>query len=247
MTEAADDSPGERPAELLEEPVSGLRYRLRRTARAGVPVAPVARVLLLHGVGGSEADLAMASAWLDPAIEVLLVRGPLVLGPQQFAWFRVCFSARGPVVNAEQAEQSRARLLAMIHALHERDGAAPLRTVVAGFSQGGILSASVGLSAPREVIGFAMMSGRVLPELEPAIAPRAALGSLSAFVAHGRFDDKLPVSWADRARDQLDSLGVRHRIEIFPIGHELNRAVVASFSRWLDETLAYNTSASELD
>jgi phospholipase/carboxylesterase len=97
------------------------------------------------------------------------------------------------------------------------------------------------------VVGFAMMSGRILPELDPAIAPRAALRSLSAFVAHGRFDDKLPVAWADRSREQLSALGVQHRIEIYPIGHELNRAVVGSFSRWLDDTLALNASASELD
>ncbi len=57
------------------------------------------------------------------------------------------------------------------------------RTVVAGFSQGGIMSASVALTRPEAVGGFGILAGRILPELEPAIADPAALRHLRAFIA----------------------------------------------------------------
>ena len=114
----------------------------------------------------------------------------------------------------------------------------PARTVIAGFSQGGILSASVGLSEPGDVTGFAILSGRILPELEPHIAPRETLPGLSALIAHGRFDNKLPIEWADRADHWLTKLGVPHETRRYPIGHELNTDVVADFNQWLIKPLS---------
>ncbi|GAB7548113.1 alpha/beta hydrolase [Cupriavidus sp. 8B] len=215
---------------LTEDPASGLRYRLRKAETA---TAPVARLLLLHGVGSNETSLAPVATRIDPRVEVLLVQGPLTFGPGQHGFFEVSFAGGAPAINAGQAERSRQQLIAFIRALHAQDGALPARTVIAGFSQGGILSASVGLSAPADVAGFAVLSGRILPEIEPQLAPREALAGLSAFIAHGEFDNKLPVAWAERADRWLDALGVPRQSRRYPIGHELNADVVADFQQWL--------------
>ncbi len=215
---------------LIEDPTTGLRYRLRDAAH-GSP--PAARLLLLHGVGSNENSLAMVAALIDPRVQVVLVQGPLVFGPGQHGFFEVRFQGGAPAIDAAQAERSRQQLIALVRALHAQDGPRPARTVIAGFSQGGILSASVGLSAPADVAGFAVLSGRILPEIEPHIAPRPALGNLSAFIAHGNLDNKLPVAWAERADQWLDALGVAHLTRRYPIGHELNADVVADFRQWL--------------
>ncbi|AVY94595.1 MULTISPECIES: alpha/beta hydrolase [Microvirgula] len=220
---------------LQQDPGSGLHYRLREQGRPG-PVS--ARLLLLHGVGGNETNLAMLAAAIDPRVQVVLVRAPLALGPEQFAWFQVRFGAGGPVIDPVQAERSRQQLLTLVRGLQTQDGGTPARTVVAGFSQGGILSASVGLSAPLDVAGFAVLSGRILPELEPYLAPRTELAGSNGFIAHGRFDDKLPVAWAERADQWLDALGVPHRTQLYPIGHELSLTVVDDFKHWLAEPLS---------
>jgi len=215
---------------LLDEPASGLKYRLRPAQPK-----PVARLLLLHGVGGNETNLIPIADAIDSRIEIAFLRGPLTAGPAQHAWFPVRFGPRGPEIDAAQAEASRVKLLTMIRALREQDGAAPLPTVVAGFSQGGIMSASVGLSSPRDVVGFAVLSGRILPELDPLIASRDELGTMHALIAHGRLDDKLPVSWAETADAKLAALGVAHETRLYPVGHALSVEMIGDFSRWLGE------------
>lgn len=215
---------------LTQDAATGLRYRLRN---ALPDTTPAARLLLLHGVGSNETSLAAVATRIDPRVQVVLVQGPLTFAPDQYGFFEVSFHGGAPAINAAQAERSRQQLIALVRALRAQDGALPARTVIAGFSQGGILSASVGLSAPADVAGFAVLSGRILPEIEPHLAPREALAGLSAFIAHGEFDNKLPVGWAERADQWLDALGVAHQTRRYPIGHELNADVVADFRQWL--------------
>lgn len=220
---------------LIDEPSSGLSYRVRN---ARTDTSTIARLFLLHGVGGNETNLEAVAASVDPRVQVVLVRGPLRFAASQYGWFEVSFQTAVPMIDAQQAEKSRQQLVTLVRALRTQDGANPARTVIAGFSQGGILSASVGLSEPGDVTGFAILSGRILPELEPHIAPRETLTGLSALIAHGRFDNKLPIEWADRADHWLTKLGVPHETRRYPIGHELNTDVVADFNQWLIKPLS---------
>ena len=226
---------------LVSDPASGLGYCLRRAA-GGVPSA---RVLLLHGVGGNERNLEALARGIDPRVEVLLVRGPLTLGPGQFAWFQVSFVGGEPSINAAQADQSRTRLITLIRSIGASGGSNPnsnpapvVPVVIAGFSQGGILSSSVGLSAPDAVRGFGLLSGRILPEIRPVLAPREALAHVNAFVVHGEYDNKLPVEWAQRADALLTEQGLPLTSRRYPIGHEINGAMASDFIEWLHRTLA---------
>jgi phospholipase/carboxylesterase len=167
-----------------------------------------------------------------------LVRGPLTLGPGQFAWFRVAFTATGPRIDAAEAEHSRKSLVAFIGQLQAAYGLTPGRTVVAGFSQGGIMSASVALTQPECVAGFGVLSGRILPELEPQLADRARLAHIQAFVGHGEFDSKLPVSWAERSDQLLERLGVPNQSHRYPIDHGISPAMQQDFMAWVGGILA---------
>lgn len=128
------------------------------------PISP-----LLHGVGGTEINLADLATALDTDTLIVLPRGPL-----EFA---------------------------------------PGNTMIAGFSQGGIMSASVALSAPEHVAGFAVLSGRI----------------------------KLPVMWAQRSDQWLDKLGVTHVTRLYPIDHEISAAMKANFLAWVREQTSSET------
>jgi phospholipase/carboxylesterase len=91
----------------------------------------------------------------------------------------------------------------------------------------------VALTAPERVAAFAVLAGRILPELEPQLADAQRLSALRGYIAHGTHDDKLPVSWAQRASDWLDHLGVEHLTKLYPTGHELGTAMRADFLAWL--------------
>ncbi|MFO1264581.1 MAG: phospholipase [Rhodoferax sp.] len=226
---------------VVADASSGLSYRLRQ------PVAQRADrcVVLLHGVGSNESTLLDLATGLGAETLVVFARGPLAIGPQQFAWFQVQFTPQGPRIAPEQAEHSRRALIELLAGLRSRYGVGAQSTVIAGFSQGGILSASVGLSAPDSVAGFAVLSGRILPELEPAIAPRAQLARLQAFVGHGQFDSKLPVDWAHRADTWLCDLGVPHTVQLYPIDHTVSSAMQADFVAWVHAVLPVTPAVSQ--
>ncbi|MCV9992608.1 phospholipase, partial [Burkholderia pseudomallei] len=84
---------------LTDEPASCLAYRLRPATPR-----PIARLLLLHGVGGNETNLLNVADAIDPRIEIAFVRGPLTFGPGQHAWFPVRFGPHGPEIDAQHAE-----------------------------------------------------------------------------------------------------------------------------------------------
>ncbi|KZC18735.1 MULTISPECIES: alpha/beta hydrolase [Rhodanobacter] len=214
---------------LSVDPAFALAFRTLQP----LPARPTSLLVLLHGVGGNEGNLAALGAEAGGDTLVVLPRGPIALGPQAFGWFRVAFSSSGPQIVASEADASRRTLIDFIGQLQQAHGIDAAHTVVAGFSQGGILSASVALTAPERVAAFAVLAGRILPELEAQLADAPRLSTLRGYIAHGTHDDKLPVGWAQRASDWLTRLGVAHETKRYPAGHELGAAMRADFLAWL--------------
>ena len=194
-------------------------------------------LILLHGVGANEANLIDFAQQQDPRLTVILARAPITLGPDMYGWFNVTFTASGPVIYAEQAEQSRRILLNFIDALPAAYGVDPGRIWIAGFSQGGIISASVGLTRPDKVAGFGILSGRILPEIAPLIAGAEALAALTAFVSHGVHDGKLSIEFARAAQRLLTEKEVKLSYAEYEAGHELNAAMQRDFHAWIAREL----------
>jgi phospholipase/carboxylesterase len=207
--------------------------------RLAVPASGARRLLVLcHGVGGNETNLAPLAARVPDDTATVLARAPLTLAPGQYAWFPVSFGANGPQPDFAAAEASRQRLAAFVAEMQSMLGVAPAQTVLAGFSQGGIMSASVALTRPELVAGFGVLAGRILPEIEPHIAGAEALRRVQAFIGHGRDDSKLPVDWAHRASAWLTRLGVPHALQLYPGDHGIAPAMQADFLAWLERVTA---------
>lgn len=212
------------------DPVTGLTYRVR-PGQAGPGKSPC--LVLLHGVGSNEASFIDFARQLDPRLTVVLARGPLTLSQSQFAWFQVNFTANGPAIHPVQAEQARTRLIDFIGQLLPLLGIDPARIWIAGFSQGGIMSASVALTAPGKVAGFGILSGRILPEVLPLVRAGAALASLPVFLSHGVQDAVLGIHFAHHAKSVLNGLGVPLSYHEYQGGHSLTGAMAGDFMQWL--------------
>ena len=221
-------------SELMRDAVTGLAWRVAEP----VATTPTSLLILLHGVGGNEAQLAALARTSSRDVLVVLPQGRLALGPGQFGWFRVAFTPSGPQIVPEEAEASRLALIQWISALQRQHDIPPSRTVVAGFSQGGIMSASVALTAPESVTGFGVLAGRILPELEATLAASERLRNLHGFIGHGLHDSKLPVTWAARADAWLTQLGVAHTTRLYPVDHTLSAEMRADFEAWYRPLLA---------
>lgn len=216
------------PGPLKTDAATGLSYRLMQPQ----PNSARRCLVLLHGVGSNELSVASLAQGVTDDTLVVLAQGPLTLGPQQFAWFQVAFTSSGPRIDSEQAERSRLALVQLLAELQQQFGVLPEQTVIAGFSQGGIVSASVALTSPESVAGFGLLSGRILPEIEPFLASKERLSNLKGFLGHGEYDSKLPVDWAYRAHEWLDKLDVTHTLSLYPIDHSISEQMHADFLGW---------------
>jgi len=194
-------------------------------------------LLLLHGIGSNERDMAALAPFLDPRLVVLSVRSPLPIGPDAYAWFRVAFTPHGPVVDAEQAAQGLELLPRFARAAAAAYGADARRVYVAGFSQGGIMALGGLLTAPETFAGAIMMSGRLPDEVLERAAPPQRLRGKGVLVLHGTQDATLPVAHGRAARERLERLPVDLTYREFEMGHTVSLPSLQFAARWLAQEL----------
>jgi phospholipase/carboxylesterase len=194
-------------------------------------------LLLLHGVGSNEHDLFSLAPSLDKRFLIISVRAPNILEAGSYAWFEVSFTPQGPIINPPQAEASRKALIAFLDEAVTIYGADPDQVYLMGFSQGAIMSASVALTQPDLIAGAVLMSGRILPDVQPLIAAPEKLEGLPFLVVHGIADTVLPISNGRASRQMLSSLPVKLTYHEYPMGHEVSRESLADVTTWLSACL----------
>jgi phospholipase/carboxylesterase len=216
------------PGDLIHDAAYAFAFRLLEPR----PERARRLLLLLHGVGGAEDELAPLGARVDAATAVALPRAQRAISGAGYGWFREAFGGDGRQIVAEEAEESRLKMIAFVAQLQSRFEVPPACTVLAGFSQGGMLAASVALTAAGEVAGFASCGGRLLREIQAQLSPRPQLERLEALLLHGRDDEVLPPAWAEQADAQLIRLGVPHETRVYPAGHALTPEMRDDFRQW---------------
>ena len=194
-------------------------------------------LILMHGVGANEAQMAQLAPSFDPRFIVVSVRSPLVLGASAFGWFHVTFTARGPVIVAEEAEEGWKLLARFIDEAVSEYGADPARVYLAGFSQGGIMALATLLTSPEKVAGAVVMSGRLLPEVLPHAASVEALRNKPLLIVHGVADDKLGIHLARWAREQLVQFPLDLTYRELPMPHAITAESLAVVTSWLENAL----------
>jgi phospholipase/carboxylesterase len=190
-------------------------------------------IILLHGVGSNEQDLFSLADHFPTDFYVLSVRAPFTLAAGRYAWYNVDFSTGKPVFDVEQELTSRdllTRFVSEIKVKFKID-----QVYLGGFSQGAIMSYSVGLSHPREVTGVVAFSGRILEEIQRTISASEDLTKLKVFLAHGIQDDKLPIHYAREGKTYLGQLHVKLSYHEYQMGHQINEAVLKDLNNWLVE------------
>jgi phospholipase/carboxylesterase len=212
----------------IEHSPVALQYLIREP---GVKSDNRRAIILLHGVGSNEADLFRFSDQFSEDLYVISPRGPVTLGAGRYGWYNVDFSTGKPVVNYQQEQLSRNTILDFIRQVKQLYN---LREVyLGGFSQGGIMSYSIGLTHPDEVNGVLSLSGRLLDEIKPLVRAGDSLRRLRVFIAHGTDDRTLPLAYAQSAKQYLESLGVRLTYQEYIMGHEINSQVLKDMIKWI--------------
>jgi len=171
-----------------------------------------ALIVLLHGVGGTPADMAPLAGLIAAHDARVRVAAPPAAdrcdrGGAGFQWFSV-----DGITEDNRPGRVRAALpafVAVIEDLQREYGVAPERTVLAGFSQGATMTLAACQSRflARHVVAIA---GRSAP------LPDAWERRTMATLVHGRMDRTVPVQHSERACERLAALGADVRLDVVP-------------------------------
>ncbi len=189
-------------------------------------------LILLHGVGSNEADLFSLANQLPLDYLIICPCGPYTLGAGRYAWYNVDFSTGKPVFDAAQEASSRAIIKQFIEQVKQQYKVDEI--YLGGFSQGAIMSYSVGLTKPGIVKGIISLSGRLLIEIRSSIV-KNDVQKLKVFIAHGMQDNTLPVQYARDAKLYLEGLGIQPSYHEYNMGHQVNGAVIKDLNEWFTQ------------
>jgi phospholipase/carboxylesterase len=192
-----------------------LTYRLRPAAGE-----PRGALVVMHGRGADELDL-------EPLLDVLdrekrlvgvLPRGPLSLPPGGAHWYAVrqigypdpeTFNATFALVS---------EWLDAVVAEHDLDAG---RLVLAGFSQGAVMSYALGLAASRPRPAAILAMSGFVPRVDGFELDLPGRAGLPVAISHGTNDPVIGVQWGREARDRLHNAGLAVSYREDPVDHQI--------------------------
>lgn len=193
--------------------------------------APV--VVLLHGRGASESDLAPLAAQLPADAVAVLPRAPFPGAPWGYgpgwAWYRYLGRDRP---EPESFSESLDALEACLDALPAELPVRPGPLVLGGFSQGGTLSMAFALTRPGRVPLVLNFSGFLADHPAVAATPETVRGT-RFFWGHGTRDPNIPFELAVEGRDRLRAAGAELEARDYPIGHWIDPTEWRHATEWI--------------
>lgn len=191
-------------------------------------------LLLLHGFGSNEDDLFQLTNYLDDDFLIVSARAPYDRSPGTYKWYHLDLSSQPYKADLEQAEQSRLLLLKFINQLKRKHDFDENKIVIGGFSQGGIMSYSVGLTEPDEIAGIISLSGRMLDDTKTN-AKKDKLKSKKALIIHGTKDSVLSVDLARSAKTFLETTPMEITYHEIEMEHTINQEAIQYMNAWLEQ------------
>ena len=202
---------------------------------------PSASVIWLHGLGADGHDFEpivpelglqdLPVRFVFPHAEVrpVTINGGMAMR----AWYDFLHMIPGQ----GERRQDVADSVQAVNALIEREiqrGIPADRIVLAGFSQGGVIALMAGLYGEYRLAGIMGLS-TYLPRWTPL--PDGS-GRAPLLLAHGQFDDVLPFTLGEQARDDLIATGYGVEWHQYPMPHSVCVEEVEVIGRWLRRVLA---------
>ncbi|HXV58076.1 MAG TPA: hypothetical protein VD704_09425 [Gaiellaceae bacterium] len=198
---------------------------------------PEGALVLSHGRGADELDLAPLLDLLDPERRLvgLLPRGPLPLPPGGAHWYVV---REIGYPDRETFLATFERASTWLDAALAEHGVDPRRTVLGGFSQGAVMSYALGLASSRpRPAGILALSGFV-PAVEGFELDLAGRAGLPVSISHGTYDPVIGVEFGRAARDLLTGAGLDVAYREDPVDHQIAPAALTQARAVLAAALA---------
>ena len=200
---------------------------------------PRAAVIWLHGLGadGHDFEPIVPELELDKAVRFVFPHAPIRpvtinQGMRMRAWYDILQLGGGPEDEPGlRASQKITEELIRAQALPAS------KIVLAGFSQGGAIVLQTALRYPERLAGVVALS-TYLPLAATVAAERCdANRDLPMFMAHGQYDDLIPMSRARASREQLEKLGYKIEWHDYPMPHSVCAPEIADISAFFSKVI----------
>jgi phospholipase/carboxylesterase len=196
---------------------------------------PAGALVLFHGRGADEHDLYPLLDFLDPERRLVGVtpRGPFSFPPGGAHWYKL----------QEVGFPDRETFLATydevgtwLDGFLGEHGIAHDKTVLGGFSQGGVMAYSFGLGPGRPRPAALIALSSFIPtvdgfELDLSEIPPVAIG-------HGTHDPVIPVEFGRQARQLLEEAGASALYREYPLPHAIDPTFLIELRAWLERAAA---------
>ena len=197
---------------------------------------PAGALVLFHGRGADELDLAPLLDVLDPERRLLGVtpRAPLSLPPGGWHWY-VVHEVGYP--DPSTFLPTFARAGEWLDGFLAESGLPIESTVLGGFSQGAVMAYALALGRgrprPAGVVAFSGFIPTVAgfeADLDGALPPVA--------IGHGTFDPVIGVGWGRQARERLERARARVVYRESPLPHTIDVRFATELASWISDAVA---------
>ncbi len=203
---------------------------------------PQAAVIWLHGLGadGHDFEPIVPELGLAQAVRFVFPNAPvrpvtINAGMRMRAWYDIFQLGGGP--EDEAGVRASQRLLEDLVSREGERGIAPGRIVLAGFSQGGAIVLQTALRYRERLAGVLALS-TYLPLARTLEAERSAVNrDVPIFMAHGAYDDIIPIDRAQASRKRLEDLGYPIEWHEYPMPHSVCAPEVADIAAFLTRVI----------
>jgi phospholipase/carboxylesterase len=200
---------------------------------------PEAAVIWLHGLGadGHDFEPVVPELRLKQAVRFIFPHAPMRpvtinQGMRMRAWYDILQLGGGPEDEAGLRASQR-----LTEELIRAQGLPASKVVLAGFSQGGAIVLQTALRYPERLAGVVALS-TYLPLAATLAAERSeANRDLPIFMAHGQYDDLIPLSRARASREHLEKLGYKIEWHDYPMPHSVCGPEIADISAFFSKVI----------
>jgi len=206
-------------------------YDLRKPKRVD-PNKTYPALFLIHGMGSNEQNMFQLVQGLEEDFYIFSIRGP-ISQPPGFAFFTIEGYGKP---HREVFDQAVSSLTNFIEYATKQYSLDQNKLFLLGFSQGAILSMTLGLTLGERIKGVIALSGYI-PQFVKDEYSIKSVSEMSLFISHGKMDQVLPYEWGEVNNDYFQELGASVTFKSYREGHTVSLQNYNDFNTWLLNSL----------
>lgn len=198
-------------------------------------------IIWLHGLGADGHDF-------EPIVDELTLEKPVHFvfphapsqpvtinnGMTMPAWYDITSPQIDTMQDEKGIRQSEQYILALIEREIER-GVASENIILAGFSQGGAIALHTALRYDKPLAGIMALSTYVPLQDKVEVERSEANQSTPIFMAHGKYDQIIPLEIAVNSQVFLNRLGYKPEFKQYEMEHSVYPEEIDAISLWINE------------